>query len=63
MTLLSHNLQFSLETLCAEGCHSVRCCISQLEQGQTLSAAATLTYDERQLLLNELKTIMAVYDS
>ena len=63
MTLLPHKVQASLETLCAEGCRKVHSNIARLEQGKTLATTITLTTDERRLLLEELKTIMAVYDT
>ena len=62
MNLLPDNVITCLDTLCAEGCESVRHSIAELEQGNTLEVTAKLSGNERLLLLHELKDIMVVYD-
>ena len=51
-----------LEAVCATGCDAVRASIELLEQGKNLDITDGLSSSEQELLLNELKAIMAVYD-
>jgi hypothetical protein len=50
-----------IETLCEKGCREVTRVIGTLEQRGAVEEAATLTDDERNAVLVELKSIMAVY--
>lgn len=50
-----------VETLSLKGCSEVWKIITLLEQGNGPEEAATLTREERQAVLHELKSIMAVY--
>lgn len=63
MPALSPQLQKHLDRICTEGCHYVRNCIGQLENGEVPGHATELSAAERILLLAELKAIMAVYDA
>ena len=59
----SPKLTHCIEILCHEGCTAVRGYIANLEQGQAVPHAEELSDDEKQILLKELKTVMAVYDA
>ena len=52
----------TIDTLCAQGCNAVRDIIAALESGAAPGIIAELNDEERQAVLRELKTIMAVYD-
>jgi hypothetical protein len=54
-------IDLCLESICHQGCRSVNRVIEQLEQGQIIKAVAHLTAAQRHRLLQELKSIMAVY--
>lgn len=51
-----------VEQLCQCGCSDVRNTIARLEAGQVVAEVKGLTAEERRLVLEELKAIMAVYD-
>ncbi|MBF0470854.1 MAG: hypothetical protein HQL48_05710 [Gammaproteobacteria bacterium] len=51
-----------VEAICNCGCNAVRATITALEEGHEVSQSAALTPQELQMLLNELKAVMAVYD-
>jgi hypothetical protein len=63
MTKLSPKLQNCVESLCGDGCRAVNGYIEQLERGGSVPQTELLSYEERQELLMELKSIMAVYDT
>lgn len=50
-----------VEVLCELGCRTVSSIIRELEHGAPLAQTAHLDADERQAVLAELKSIMAVY--
>ena len=50
-----------VETLSLRGCTEVYEVIRLLEEGKCLSETAELADDERNAVLNELKSVMAVY--
>lgn len=50
-----------IETLCHKGCKEVLHLIAEMEQGRMPSEVAHLGDTERQVVLRELKAIMAVY--
>ena len=50
-----------LESLCGEGCKAVWGIISSLESGRALPQTDGLSDGELEILLAELKSIMAVY--
>ncbi len=52
-----------IEALCQCGCEAVRATITALEVGAVVPQVQDLPEAERQLVLNELKAIMSVYDS
>lgn len=51
-----------IDRLCELGCDQVRSAITALESGQAPPQANALDAQQRQRVLHELKTIMAVYD-
>ena len=63
------NIQKTIETICAQGCTIVRQTIESIESNQTshsthISDLLEETTDtQQQEILEELKTIMAVYDN
>ena len=62
MNKLSQNLQRCVESLCGDGCQAVNGYIEQLERGGSVPQTELLSYEDRQEVLKELKSIMAVYD-
>jgi len=51
----------SIEAFCLQGCRSVRESIARLERGEVLPQVAALSPAERHVVLQELRSIMAVY--
>ena len=51
-----------IEAVCEAGCEAVRASIQTLEMGNSVALTDDLTPEEVQQVLNELKTIMSVYD-
>lgn len=62
MNKLPPKLQLCVESLCGEGCQAVYNYIEQLENGGSVPQTELFSYEERQDVLAELKSIMAVYD-
>jgi hypothetical protein len=54
-------IDFCLEQICEQGCRSVNQVILQLEQGQSIDMTQHLNRAQKNRLLQELKSIMAVY--
>ena len=52
-----------IEALCANGCEAVRATISSMEMGSSPTQLHNLDQDEYRTVLNELKSIMSVYDT
>lgn len=52
-----------VEALCANGCDVVRATINNLETGVALEPLSDLDENEIITVLNELKSIMSVYDT
>jgi len=50
-----------IEVLCQKGCKEVSLVILALERGEPVAEAQELNEGERQAVLKELKSIMAVY--
>lgn len=51
-----------LEIVCQSGCDSVNATIKAMENNQPTSMTAGLNPEEQQIVLQELKAIMSVYD-
>jgi hypothetical protein len=51
-----------VDALCQCGCDAVRATIKAMEIGAEIPQLQTLGHEERQLVLAELKAVMAVYD-
>ena len=58
----SNKIQQCVEALCQNGCRAVRATIDVLESGQEVPQMSHLNAEERSAVLNELKSIMSVYD-
>lgn len=56
------HIQDCIEVLCDQGCNSVRKVISAMEAGQQPPEAESLSNDEHLVVLNELRSIIAIYD-
>lgn len=52
-----------IEAVCEAGCDAVRASIKTLESGHQVALTSDLSTKECQQVLNELKTLMSVYDS
>ena len=63
MPTSSHKVNQRIEAVCEAGCEAVRASIATLETGNSVALTDDLTPEETQQVLNELKTIMSVYDS
>ncbi|MCK5648571.1 MAG: hypothetical protein KAI22_06790 [Gammaproteobacteria bacterium] len=62
ISLMDHQkLTDYLEILCQSGCDTVNATITAMESNQAISTIEGLTADERNIVLQELKSIMSVY--
>ncbi len=52
-----------IEALCLCGCDAVRATIEAMEAGADVPQVQTLGSEEREVVLGELKAVMAVYDA
>jgi len=59
---LPSHLQLVVESFCIEGCKAVHAYIAAIENGEPQLAMQGLSTAECNLVLTELKNIMAVYD-
>ena len=59
---LPPHLQSLVETLCESGCENVNGIIENLSRNQTSKETRDLDEQEKEMVLNELKNIMSVYD-
>ena len=51
-----------IDTICQQGCSSVRDVIKSMEAGDELKETDHLNADEKDTVLRELKHVMSVYD-
>ncbi len=61
-SVLPDHLQSIVDTICERGCAEVNHCIDALQQGKTDGLTQSLSATEQQIVLRELKCIMAVYE-
>ena len=61
--MLEPKLQSIVEQLCSEGCQQVSVYIKEIEARQMPDSMQELSDSHQQLVLEELKSIMAVYDN
>ncbi len=54
-------IEICLEQICEQGCLAVNKIIQQLEQGKEIEVVWHLNALQRGILLDELKSVMAVY--
>lgn len=59
----SEQVSQCIEVFCQCGCDAVRATISAMESGAVVPQVETLSEEERGLVLQELKAVMAVYDA
>jgi hypothetical protein len=52
-----------VDALCQCGCDAVRATIEAMELGAEVPQLETLDHEERNVVLEELKAVMAVYDA
>lgn len=62
MDLENQKVQQCVDALCLNGCNAVRAAIEAMELGLPQQCEASLSDEEKALVLAELKSIMAVYD-
>lgn len=62
MPTFTPKLNQRIEAVCQAGCEAVRASIKTLESGHQVALTEDLSREEREQILQELKTIMAVYD-
>ena len=55
-------VESAIEELCSRGCDEVNATIIKLEQDQPVTEVTQLNAADRTRVLNELKSIMSVYD-
>jgi len=51
-----------IEAICQSGCLAVRAVIESLEGGQAIPQTEGMSPEQIDLILNELKAVMSVYD-
>lgn len=61
-TELSAHLQLVIDEVCLLGCQQVNTIITQLQHDNAVENLPSLSKEERGVVLNELQTIMAIYD-
>ncbi len=59
----SEQVSQCIDALCQCGCDAVRATISALETGAIVPQVEILSEEERRMVLDELKAVMAVYDT
>ncbi len=62
ITMKTEQLSQCIEALCQCGCDAVRATITAMESGAVVPQVETLSESEQQMVLAELKAVMAVYD-
>lgn len=63
MPTSSNKINQRIEAACEAGCEAVRASIQTLESSHHSALTTDLSEQESQLLLNELKSIMSIYDN
>jgi len=61
-SVIGPELQQVIDTLCNDGCKAVSSYIQAMEAGEYPACMQSLNGAEKQKILAELKSIMAVYD-
>lgn len=62
MSQQKNTIEACVVTLCEQGCNRVNASISALRNGENIPEVAGLSAADRQVVLQELVAIMAVYD-
>jgi len=63
MPTSSNKINQRIAAACEAGCEAVRASIQAIEAGHHGALTEDLSEEERQLVLNELKSIMSIYDN
>ena len=58
---MEKKLMRCVELICLKGCQAVRADIATLERGEAVEETLALADEERYLVLQELREIMAIY--
>lgn len=58
----SEQVSQCIEVLCQCGCEAVRATITAMESGAVVPQVQSLTEEQRRMVLDELRAVMAVYD-
>lgn len=61
--MVGNRVDQCVEIMCQKGCKTLWADIEALQNGVPLPEVALLSVSEREQVLSELKTIMAVYES
>jgi N-methylhydantoinase B/oxoprolinase/acetone carboxylase alpha subunit len=59
---LPNHLQLIVDDICGDGCDQVNHIIKTMQEDEVIEAMEALSTVERQLVLDELRDIMAVYE-
>ena len=62
MSEQKNTVEMCVDTLCEQGCSRVNASISALQNGEDFPEIAGLSAADRQVVLQQLVAIMAVYD-
>jgi len=62
MNRLNKNLEVVLDIICHQGCTYVRECIFNIQTNIEVIEVQSINSEEQQIILNELISIMEVYD-
>ncbi len=62
MNRIKKHLDIILDNICYNGCNYVRECISKIQTNETVTEVIFIDISEQQIILQELISIMEVYD-
>jgi len=62
MNRINKQLEIVLDAICHHGCSYVRECILKLKSDKIVIEVKSISIDEQQIVLQELISIMEVYD-
>jgi len=62
MNRINRQLEIVLDNICHHGCKYVRECIIKIKTDEVFIEIKSITIDEQQIILQELVSIMDVYD-
>jgi len=62
MNRINKQLEIVLDNICFHGCKYVRECILKMQKNETVKETKSINTTETQIILQELISIMEVYD-